>query len=55
MRTLRLIFNILLGIGCFLVFNDSETFIPNLVGLACFALLIIINPKGDAWLRSNEK
>ena len=36
--------NVLLGIGCFLVFNENpETFSPNLIGLACAALLIILN------------
>lgn len=46
MKTLRLIINIILGIiGLFLVFNESDTFTPNFVGLGCFALLIYINRK----------
>jgi len=55
MKTLRLIINIILGFGCFLVFNDSESFIPNFIGLACFALLIAINPTGDAWMQTHDK
>lgn len=50
-RNVRLAVNILLGCGCFLVFNDSKTFIPNLIGLACFVVLIAINSTGDAWLQ----
>lgn len=53
-RNVRLAVNILLLCGCFLVFNDSETFVPNLIGLACFALLIVLNPTGDAWLQIHD-
>lgn len=41
------VINIILGIGVFLVFNESDTFIPNLVGLACAALLVVINREKD--------
>lgn len=38
------VINIILGIGCFLVFNENEYDItPNFIGLACAALLIVIN------------
>lgn len=50
-RNVRLAVNILLGCGCFFVLNDSDSFIPNLIGLACFALLIVLNPTGDAWVQ----
>lgn len=53
-RNLRLAVNILLGFGCMLVFNESDTFTPNLIGIACFALLIAINPTGDVWLQANN-
>jgi len=53
-RNVRLAVNILLGCGCFLVFNDSDSFKPNLIGLACFAVLLLINPTGDAWLQANN-
>ena len=53
-RNVRLAVNILLGCGCFLVFNDSDSFKPNLIGLACFAVLLLINPTGDAWLKTSE-
>ena len=43
MKTFKTIINIMLGIGFFAVFNESDTIIPNLIGLACFAALIIIN------------
>ena len=53
-KIIRLIINIILGFGCFLVLNDSESFTPNLIGLACFALLIAINPTGDAWMQFHD-
>lgn len=54
-RNIRLAVNILLVCGCFLVFNESESFTPNLIGLACFAMLIVINPTGDAWMQTHDK
>lgn len=53
-RNIRLAVNILLGCGCLLVFNESSNFKPNLIGLACFALLIAINPTGDVWMQANN-
>lgn len=40
MKTLSTIIDIILCIGLVLVFNESDTFAPNLIALACFALLI---------------
>ena len=36
--------------GAVLIFNESSTFVPNILGLACMALLIWINAdKEDAY------
>lgn len=41
MKTLSIIIDIILSIvGIALVFNESDTFTPNIIALACFALLI---------------
>ena len=40
---IRLTSNVLLGLGCFFVFNEGESIVPNIIGLACAALLILIN------------
>ena len=48
MKTLKLFASILLGLGCFLIFNESESFAPNLVGIACAALLVYINRNNTA-------
>jgi hypothetical protein len=37
-----------------MVLNESESFTPNLIGLACFALLIAINPNGDVWMQFHD-
>lgn len=37
------IINIALGFGTLLVFNESDYFVWNLLGIACFACLIFIN------------
>lgn len=37
------IINLALCVGVVLVFNESETFLPNLIGLACLALLVGLN------------
>lgn len=55
MKTLRLIINIILGFGCFMVLNDGDSFLPNFIGLVCFALLIVLNPTGDAWMQTHDK
>lgn len=44
LEKLRLAASVLLGfIGIPLVLNESETFLPNIAGLVCYALLIVIN------------
>lgn len=35
--------NVILGFGSLLALNESETFIPNFIGVACFYALILIN------------
>ena len=41
------ILNLALCVGVVLVFNESDTFLPNLIGLACLAALV--------WLNANDK
>lgn len=43
MRTIKTIINIVLCVGVLLVFNESDTFTPNLIGIACFIGLIALN------------
>ncbi len=44
LNIIRWCMNIILGTGCLLVFNENpDNFTPNLIGLACFFLLIVIN------------
>lgn len=40
---LRICASCVLLLGCVGMFNESETIIPNIVGLACLTLLFIIN------------
>lgn len=47
MKAIKLIVSIILVIGGMLVFNESDTFTPNLIGLACFALLVVVNIDKD--------
>ena len=42
-KTLKTIINIALGFGTLLVFNESDYFVWNLLGIACFACLIFLN------------
>ena len=42
---LRICASCVLGLGCWLIVNEGSSIIPNLVGLACAALLIVINRK----------
>lgn len=42
-KTLKTIINIALGFGTLLVFNESDHFVWNLLGIACFACLIFFN------------
>ena len=43
MKAIKTILNIALALGAMLVFNESDTFMPNLIGLACLAALIYLN------------
>lgn len=43
MKTIKLILSIILALGGMLVFNESDTFTPNFIGLVCLALLVVIN------------
>ena len=54
MKTFRTIINVILALGCFMVFNESNTFTPNFIGLACFVGLILFNAPSDTW-KINEK
>ena len=42
-KTFKTIINIALGFGTLLVFNESTSITPNFIGIACFALLIVVN------------
>ncbi len=33
---------IALGLGSFMVFNDSDTFMPNFLGIVCIAALVAV-------------
>jgi hypothetical protein len=55
MKTLRLIINIILGICGFAIFNESDTFAPNVFGLFCLALLVAINVPADAWRQLRDR
>lgn len=43
MKTIKQIVTFLLCMGVLLVFNESKTFVPNLIGVACFVGLIALN------------
>lgn len=43
MRTIKIILSIILGLGSCLIFNESTSITPNFIGIACFALLIVVN------------
>lgn len=47
MKTFKSLINLALCVGVVLVFNESDTFLPNLVGLVCLAALV--------WLNANDK
>ncbi len=55
MRTLRLIINIILGICGFAIFNESDTFAPNVFGLFCLALLVAINIDEDTLRKIQDR
>lgn len=44
MKAIRIILSIILALGGMLIFNENpETFTPNFIGLACLALLVVVN------------
>jgi hypothetical protein len=47
MKALRIIISIILALGGMMIFNESDTFLPNFIGLACLALLVAINIDKD--------
>lgn len=47
MKAFKSLINLALCVGVVLVFNESDTFLPNLIGLACLAALV--------WLNANDK
>ena len=55
MKTLKLIISIMLAIGGFAIFNESESFAPNVFGIFCLALLVAINVPADAWHQLKDR
>lgn len=55
MKTLKLIISIILAIGGFAIFNEGDSFAPNLFGLFCLALLVAINVPADAWQQLKDR
>lgn len=43
MKTIKIILTIIFALGGLMVFNESESFTPNFIGLACWAVVIAIN------------
>lgn len=49
MRVIKWTINVLLGFGSFLALNENfEALYLNFIGIACFALLVTLNPVADA-------
>ena len=48
MKTIKVIATVVLGIASLAIFNEGESFMPNLFGLFCLALLVAINVPADA-------
>lgn len=49
MKTLKIIANIVLGIGAILILNDNaDAIYLNFIGVACFAILLATNTKSDS-------
>ena len=47
MKTIKIILTIIFALGGLMVFNESESFTPNFIGLACLALLVVVNIDKD--------
>lgn len=43
MKTIKIILTIIFALGGLMVFNESESFTPNFIGLACWAVVIALN------------
>ena len=43
MKTIKIILTIIFALGGLMVFNESESFFPNFIGLACWAVVIALN------------
>lgn len=43
MKAIKIIATIVLGIVSLAIFNEGESYLPNLVGMAAFALALYIN------------
>lgn len=43
MKTIRTILTIIFALGGMMIFNEGDTFTPNLIGLACWAVVIALN------------
>ena len=54
-KTFKTIINIALGFGTLLVFNESDTFMPNFIGFACLALLLAINIDEDTLRKIQDR
>lgn len=48
MKTLRIILSIILALFGMMIFNEGNSFTPNFIGLACLALLVVINADKEA-------
>lgn len=55
MKTLRTILSIALALGGMLIFNESDSFTPNFIGLACLALLVAVNIDEDTLHKIQDK
>lgn len=55
MKTLRIILSIALALGGMLIFNESDTFFPNLIGFACLALLVAVNIDEDTLRKIQDR
>lgn len=55
MKTLRIIISIILAIGGFAIFNEGDSFVPNMFGIFCLALLVAINVPADAWQQLKDR
>lgn len=43
MKVIKFILNVVLGLGTWLILNESDNILPNLIGMACFVTLLWLN------------